>query len=737
MLKPSQRVSHGIRSRVHGHVVAVYIWLLLLTTGMAPVIALEGAPPEIATIGLGWLQEAELDPTGEVLATCSDAAIHLWRLNGSLISTCFPGDYPWAGIAWSPQGASIAATDILGQVTIFRSPSMSTAASTDYEHLLHRWTSGLPQAIKPWPVEWSPNGSLIALGYHDGTSLYDSSTGEHLALLPEPLYGFDVEEVEWLPDGDRVVFPDKDGGYAIYDTGSRELIARYEEAMEHGHPSEGEMAVSTDGRWLGIYNGSMTNLYDLATGQVSQAFSVGDDVSAMEWLSGRLLALGTNTGLVLVWDTEAGEAIIRIQAHTGRVLSLSCQGERVASASSDQDVRIWHLETGPDALSLLSTFSGWAPAVQETRWFPDGKSILVSRFHSEDLAETYTPDGRETLRIISERQGDPFWIEVSPDGRMVSTVTPGGTMSIWDARTGARLLDRGLAPGWSCLSWNPDKTGILAMVGLGGVEIWDIQSQADRPVLTIPVPDVVSMDWSSDGQLLVLGRPHGIEVWDASKPTHLVSAPTWHHVSAVAVSPDDTKIACMAGQGAGDELSNPRCMAWEPLAKVQVWDFRREEGALSSAGEITLPQANLGRSATLAWAPNSTMLAVPTGIYQYRTIDRECGVALPGVWILRVLPNRLEDHVHLARPVRPVTSLDWSPDGSMIVAGSSDGITRIWRVGPSGAIGEAMHPILALAFIAAVAQAWILHTRNGNGNGTRTRASAASQIRRRENNGRH
>lgn len=40
-----------------------------------------------AVIGLGWLQGAWLNPAGTLLATCSDADIHLWRPDGSLAST--------------------------------------------------------------------------------------------------------------------------------------------------------------------------------------------------------------------------------------------------------------------------------------------------------------------------------------------------------------------------------------------------------------------------------------------------------------------------------------------------------------------------------------------------------------------------------------------------------------------------------------------------------------------------
>ena len=135
------------------------------------------------------------------------------------------------------------------------------------------------------------------------------------------------------------------------------------------------------------------------------------------------------------------------------------------------------------------------------------------------------------------------------------------------------------------------------------------------------------------------------------------------------------------------------------VAEVRVWDVARRESWFypDLLGRAFAPRyAHMSVSACLAWAANSTMLAVGTGCLDTTDLSADtrwaeaCGVpAKPCVMVWRLEPGvGLVFSSALEGPARWVTSVGWAPDGSAIVAGSSDGCIRVWRVGPPEPVEE-------------------------------------------------
>jgi WD40 repeat protein len=90
---------------------------------------------------------------------------------------------------------------------------------------------------------------------------------------------------------------------------------------------------------------------------------------------GKLVAVGDNSGTVVLWDPARGVQVGRpLVAHNGGVgqLSFSPDGRALATAQSDGSVRLWNVATRKLTGAPLPT----GPDGGSVSFLPDGKHLL-------------------------------------------------------------------------------------------------------------------------------------------------------------------------------------------------------------------------------------------------------------------------------------------------------------------------------------------------------------------------
>jgi len=664
--------------------------LALALMGFADGGAITEVEPD-GVIGLGWLEDAELNPAGVLLATCSNWAIQIWGLNGTCIFTIPARSVPWVSVSWSPHGTMLAGADSQGQIHIYSIPDGCEVAQTTYTHESYRVTCP-PTTIGPRPLEWSPDGSLLAHGWIAGNiELHDPSTGNHVATLREEGYETEVAELAWSPDGKlvaaAVIAPSLgDTTVLVYSISELKSLCRL--GCNHTYP-EAPVSFSTEGTLALAAGNGLVRIHDGQDGGVLLSADLSTRVTALAWSpEGDALAVGSWEGEIIILSRELVE-VARVWSSRGYgIASLSWEGERIASVSSDQTVRTWWLDQSK-SVRLMRVFSGWGSAVSDVRWYPDEIHILachygIPRTYGYDAGSVrcYGADGEERFRI--EEVSGFKAADLSPDGKMIATVTYQGEVAVWDAAFGwlAARIDTSFAR--SC-RWSPARPGLLAVFGYNGLGVWDV-ANLTSPILSIQEPDIVAVDWAGNGELLALGRISCVEVWDVTRPALLASVQTWSYVSCVAFSPDGSVLACLEGynrQLDGDVLPEI-CRFWCSVAKVTVWmvDPSGPGITLDVLGEVHLPRMFFWRTTSLAWSPDSAFLAVAKGTPERVPLGgEECGPPEPGILVMQVdARSGLNSVLNLTGPTRPTSSVDWSPMGGRIVAGSDDGTVMTWAV---------------------------------------------------------
>ena len=584
---------------------------------------------------------------------------------------------------------------------------------------------------------FSPDGTRIVTGGRDRTAaVRDARTGTTLFELKG--HENTVTSAAFSPDGTRIVTTSHDQAVRVWDAGTGKRLLEVRGMLA---PLGGDAAFSPDGRRI-VAGGerNTARVIDARSGAVllelqgrprgprsgSTPGGLGGTVVAYSPDGTRIVTGGGAPSgfrdVGVVWDARTGAELLDLKGHTDFVTSVafSPDGTQIATASMDRTVKVWDARTGTPRLDLLGPVAG----VSNFSVNPDGTRIATT---AEDKST-----GRlvHTVKVWDARTGtEQFTLRghelpvrsvcFSPDGTRILTgsgtdVGSGGKkpgeLKVWDARTGAALLDlKGLKEGVFRAAFSPDGTRVISGGsfydagnddGKEELKVWD--AQTGRTLLDLTQPGAgglvlgggpalgASVAYSPDGTRFAVGG-HGlggdVRVCDAQTGAPLV------HMNAqmvpvycVAFSPDGTRIAVGSGDrtarvfdartgkllaelkghtGAvasvafSPDRDGARLVTGSEDRTVRVWDVRTGTALIELKGHKDMVT---GASFT------------PDGSRIVSAGDGERGK--PGnvfVWYGRVLtPPELQGHTG------PVTSVSFSPDSSRVATASGDGTVRIW-----------------------------------------------------------
>jgi eukaryotic-like serine/threonine-protein kinase len=234
-------------------------------------------------------------------------------------------------------------------------------------------------------------------------------------------------------------------------------------------------------------------------------------------------------------------------------------GKRLATAAPDSRVRLWDTETWRELRTFDGGITERPPRVEILGWSPDGRRLAI-RIH--DSVWIGDPETMRTTARIAEAIEGLTW---SPDGKRIAAIMGSGGVQVWDVENGGRLgppLEAGsgvvrrvfwASPGQRLTGFRTD----------GMRRTWDLatgQVLEDKAV----VPELAEVEFSHDGSFFVTGGNDGLlRVVDTASGNIIASL--FHGASsirALALSPDGSRLF-VGGLG---------------VAGVKVFDPRRDPG---------------------------------------------------------------------------------------------------------------------------------------------------------------
>lgn len=448
---------------------------------------------------------------------------------------------------------------------------------------------------------------------------------------------------------------------------------------------------------------------------------------------GTTLACGLSDGAVELRDLPAGKLRTTIAAHQAGVTSVRFDrtGERIVTASYDRTVKVWQVAGG----IATATFAKHGSPVGGAVFLPDGKSVASSSYERLStgvvgvvhywcvadgaimrtvrlgrkpvVALAVSLDGK-TMAAASwdfcafswpTGGGEPVafrfpnegiynacdGVALSPDGATLAACGKDKTARIWklaDGQLAATL--RGHADFVAKLAFAPDGKQLATASADATVRLWKATDGAPLGTLCGHSTGITDVAFSPDGRTIVSASVDGaVKFWNAAYKSY--GGVRWNASRAAYVvrfSPDNQRLACCSYDGrvqiwnaaSGDSLASWQAHPSDKSCHMLDWSL---DGKSIASGSYD-------QTVKLWHASDGKLLATlrhPVALY-YMRFSRDgkrlisCGGQTAFVWNVaeRKLLTEFKGHT------RPLTSVDFDPEGKRGLSTAADGKAMVWDV---------------------------------------------------------
>ena len=319
-------------------------------------------------------------------------------------------DHP-IGLAWSPDGASLAVAGVSGPITLFN------GADGAIQHKLPG------HALDTMAISWRNDSRVMASVGQDGqVRLWDVETGRQRSEMEGGASW--VERVAFSPVGDWLV--SAAGRKLRLWNSSGELIREYPDA----NSTITDIKWRNDGKQFAIsaYNGVV--LYDPAEAEALRRFEWQGSTLTLEWSpDDKYIATGDQDSTVHFWITDTGNDL-QMWGYETKVLELAWSfNSRYLATGGGTQVVIWDCSGKGPADTRPLMLEGHEHLIKHLKF--QRRGMLLASGGNDGLLAIWRIKKTKPALLADAVFRDPIaGLAWSPDDRCIAVADESGTLSV-------------------------------------------------------------------------------------------------------------------------------------------------------------------------------------------------------------------------------------------------------------------------------------------------------------------
>jgi WD40 repeat protein len=411
-----------------------------------------------------------------------------------------------------------------------------------------------------------------------------------------------------------------------------------------------------------------------------------------------IVASGSETGRIKLWNLADGADRLELVGHAGAIHALAFHPDnaRVASAGADGTIRVWRLPVAPaalnghtaDALALATSPDGLTAATGSV-----DKSVRL--WNTANGQAVRQLDGHtEAVRAITYRA----------DGAQLATADAAGVLRLWNPADGAVQGVLGAhGAGVSAIAYSADGTQLATTSDDGTFKLWKLPLNAAKS-LAGNAEAVSDVAISGDGKLVVTGGvDKTVRVYDGATAQELRQlGPAGGIVTSLATTLDGSIAVAGSDDGLirfwhtadGTPRTSPPPQEGQPAPAAPPLAFSQIAGHTGAVLDLAIDEKNqriatagADGSVRLWRMPSLPEIVVPSGSAITKFIASPDGkwVATAGVQEDRpavVVREAATGKIvgSLLGHTAAITHISFSKDGTRIASAAADKTARMWNL---------------------------------------------------------
>lgn len=512
-------------------------------------------------------------------------------------------------------------------------------------------------------LQFSPDGTQIAVGSNIGVWLYDVETGKEITMFPGV-----CQAIAFSPDGRFIAGNGGPPGLQLWEIATGQKMSHIEKIFPAAalHFSEDSKKVVSLGNWK-----DTIDRLDVETGEASarkmEEMVKRTNSSQSYAVTADKFAVGRKGGEIELGNTMTGKKLSTLIGHIGGIQ------ERVPFPANADIPEI------PPAGEIRWKFGDTSnSSVLALAFSPDGTRLASG---SEDkTVRLWDTDTHDELAILRKHTGSTNALAFSPDGKMLASGSTDKTVQLWDTGTGAHLATltehiRSIA----ALAFSPDGGTLASGSTDGTIRFWNTTTRTLLPIrLTGHTEWMKAVSFFEDSSTLASVDFNGvITLWDLKTSQKIrgqtIVPPDFLLTSAF--SPDGTKLVSTGADSATFlNIGYSKMVATrEPDHLVRLTDVRtgRELATLKKT------VGGMNEKVGMAFSPDGKRVAF-YGSDEICVWHTEAGNVLTIPLSEQNSDDAMVNQHMMARMLNEVTVLMFSPDEKKLVSGTMGGKVQMW-----------------------------------------------------------